>query len=150
MSFARYFRLRPGQIECDTAGMRVGGVALLARGADGCWKRRDARNVNRELSELYGFPLDLTSICSGVDAVGAALENGELARAQIATLLLRLPDPPGAEATAVDVLEKRSLALDLIACGLLKAELRVGRQAPTNRRSAESGLVRANIWRARH
>jgi hypothetical protein len=35
MSFARYFRLRRGRIECDPGGLRVGGVALLARDAKG-------------------------------------------------------------------------------------------------------------------
>ena len=57
-----------------------------------------------------------------LDAVAAALTNGELARAQIAALLLQLPDPPPAAIAQPDGLEKRRLARDLAACGLLKAD----------------------------
>ena len=58
LSFARNFRLRPGAIECDADGLRVGGVALLARDAKGAWTRRDEGELSRELSKLYGLPLD--------------------------------------------------------------------------------------------
>ena len=94
LSFARFFRLHPGGVECDAGGLRVGGVALLARDANGAWTRRDEGNLTRELSKLYGVPLDFGSKRSGVDAVAAALTSGEIARAQVAALLLRLPDPP--------------------------------------------------------
>jgi hypothetical protein len=39
LSFARYFRLRPGAIECEADGLRVGGVTLLSRDAKGAWPR---------------------------------------------------------------------------------------------------------------
>ena len=58
----------------------------------------------------------------GVDAVAAALTNGELARAQIVALLLQLPDPPASTGDRPDGLEKRRLARDLVDCGLLKAD----------------------------
>jgi hypothetical protein len=45
------------------------------------------------------------------------LTNGELARAQIATLLLQLPDPPSGAS-----LDNVELARGLAACGLLKAD----------------------------
>ncbi len=122
MSFARYFRLCPGRIECDAQGLRVGAVALLAREAKGGWTRRDERDLSRELSKLYGFPLDFAHMRRGVDAVAVALRNGEIARAQIATLLLQLPDPPASASSQPSALEKQVLARDLIACGLLKAD----------------------------
>ena len=122
ISFTRYFRLHPGRIECDAGGLRVGGVALLARGAKGAWAKRDERDLDRELSKLYGFPLDFARMRRGVDAVAAALANGELARAQIAALLLQLPDPPASAGPQPDALQKRRLARDLVACGLLKAD----------------------------
>ncbi len=122
ISFMRYFQLRPGRIECDAGGLRVGGVALLARDAKGAWTRRDERDLGRELSKLYGFPLDLGSMRKGIDAVAAALGNAEIARAQIAALLLRLPDPPASAGSQYGALEKRRLARDLVACGLLKAD----------------------------
>ena len=77
LSFARHFRLRPGGIECDAEGLRVGGVALLARDAKGAWGRRDERDLSRELSKRYGFPLDIERKRKGVDAVAAALANGD-------------------------------------------------------------------------
>jgi hypothetical protein len=57
----------------------VGGVALLARDAKGAWTRRDECNLNRELSKLYGVPLDFGRMRRRVDAIAAALENGDLA-----------------------------------------------------------------------
>jgi hypothetical protein len=122
ISFARYFRLRPGRIECDAGGLRVGGVALLARDAKGGWTRRDERDLSRELSKLYDFPLDFARMRRGVDAVAAALGNGEIVRAQIVALLLQFPDPPASAGSRPDALEKRRLARDLVACGLLKAD----------------------------
>jgi hypothetical protein len=122
LSFARYFRLQPGRIECDAGGLRVGGVALLARDAKGSWTRRDGGELNRELSKLYGRPLDCERKGGALDAVAAALTNGELARAQIGALLLRLPDPPAPAGVHADGLERRRLVDGLLACGLLKAD----------------------------
>jgi hypothetical protein len=50
------------------------------------------------------------------------LTNGELARAQIGALLLRLPDPPTPAGVHADGLEKRPLVDGLLACSLLKAD----------------------------
>jgi hypothetical protein len=122
LSFARCFGLRPGGIECDANGLRVGGVALLARDAHGAWTTRDERDLDGEHSKRYGLPLDIGRKRGGVGAVAAALTKGELARAQIAALLLRLPDPPASASARFDALEKRRLAGDLAACGLLKAD----------------------------
>ena len=122
LSFACYFRLRPGAIECDADGLRVGSVALLSRDAKGAWARRDGDELNRELSKLYGLPLDCERKGRALDTVAAALTNGELARAQIGALLLRLPDPPPAAIAQPDGLEKRLLVDGLLACGLLKAD----------------------------
>jgi hypothetical protein len=121
-SFARYFRLRPGGIECGAGGLWVGGIALLARDARGAWTKRDERDLNRELSKLYGFPLDFSRMRRGVDAVAGALESGDLARAQSSALLLQLPDPPESAGSQPGVLERQRLVCDLAACGLLKAD----------------------------
>ena len=71
-----------------------GGVALLARDAKGAWTRRDGGELNRELSKLYGLPLDCERKGRALEAVAAALTNGELARAQIGALLLDFPILP--------------------------------------------------------
>ncbi len=111
VSFTRYFRLRPGRIECDAGGLWVGGIALLARGVRGAWTRRDERDLNRELSKLYRFPLDFARMRRGVDAVAGALESGDLARAQSSALLLQLPDPPESAGSQPGVLERQRLHL---------------------------------------
>jgi len=122
LSCVRFFQLRSGGVECDGDGPRVGGVALLARDATGRWAGRDEGDLSRELAKLYGFPIDFGAKRRGVEAVAAALTNGELARAQIVTLLRQLPDPSGAADERSGDSEKRRLARDLIACGLLKAD----------------------------
>ena len=122
LSFSRCFQLRSGGVECDRDGPRVGGVALLARDATGRWAGRDEGHLSRELAKLYGFPVDFGSKRGGVAAVAAALTKGELARAQIITLLLQLPDPSGVADERSGDPERRRLARDLIACGLLKAD----------------------------
>ena len=53
--------------------LRVGGIALLVRDAKGAWARRDERDLNRELSKLYGLPLDVGRKRGGLDAVAAGL-----------------------------------------------------------------------------
>ena len=122
LPFARTFRLRPGALECDADGLRVGGVALLARDARGAWTKRDGSELNRELSKLYGLPLDCERKGRALEAVAAALTNGELARAQIGALLLRLPDPPASAGAQADGSEKQRLVDGLLACRLLKAD----------------------------
>ena len=53
----------------------------------------------------------------------AALSNGELARAQIAALLLQIPDPPASAGGRPDKLGESGASPDeLVACGLLKAD----------------------------
>ena len=118
LGFARPFRLRPGGIDCNLDGLTVGDVALLERDAQGAWRRREDGDLNRELSALYGLALECAGLRGGLEVAATALANGDLARAQIATLLLRLPDPPtGLQESA---LKKRHLAHDLAARGLLK------------------------------
>ena len=118
----RFFRLSQGGVECDEHGLRVAGVRLLERDLQGNWTVRDDEGVCRELSRVYGVPLDISAKRNGLEVVAKALQRGETARAQIAALLLKLPDPP--QGKAFDIREQNCLAtaLDLAACGLLKAD----------------------------
>jgi len=118
----RFFRLSPGGIECDEAGLRVGGVALLARDDKGGWAARDERNLSCDLTRAYGFPVGVRDKMAGLATVAKALQGGDLAKAQIAALLLRLPDPPPLAGAALSKSGQRGLSRDLVACGLLKAE----------------------------
>ena len=118
----RHFRLRPGGVACDAEGLRIGGTPLLTRDARGHWTPRDEDEINPALSRLYGFPLDFVRKRAGLEVVAKALGNGEIARAQIAALLLQLPDPPAAGAAERDAGSKVRLALDIATCGLLKVD----------------------------
>ena len=119
---ARNFRLRPGGIHCDAEGLRAGEIPLLARDACGAWTPREARDVNPALSRRYGLPIDIAAKERGLRAVAAALGRGEIARAQIAALLLQLPDPPPPDLRPPDEPSALALARDRAACGLLKAD----------------------------
>lgn len=119
LSVARLFRLRPGGVECSSEGLRVGGVDLLTRSGFGRWARRVQGEAQGELAGVYGRAIDLCSKQRGLDSVAAALDRGEIARAQIAALLLRFPEPP---ADVDGEAEKQRLTRELIASELLKAD----------------------------
>ena len=81
-----------------------------------------SRSLRLELSRRYGLSLDFAAKRSGLEAVARALRCGETARAQIAALLLKLPDPPPRGAVDLGERERLTLALDLVACNLLKVD----------------------------
>jgi hypothetical protein len=93
LPFVRTFRLSRGGIECDEQGLRIGGLALLARDGRGAWKTRDECDLGHDLSHVYGFRVDARAKMAGFGVVAKALQDGNLAKAQIAALPLRLPDP---------------------------------------------------------
>ena len=91
-----HFGLRPGGLECDADGLRIAGLALL-KSETSSWGRKRWRpaplpEIQRALSRAYGRPIDAAAKLRGLAVVASALNDGELARAQIAAVLLRLPD----------------------------------------------------------
>jgi hypothetical protein len=122
LSTVRVFRLSPGGIECDGLGLRVGGVAPLAPNEMGIWAARHERDLDRDLSRVYGLPVEARAEMAGFATVANALQGREIAKAQIATLLLRLPEPLRPAAAELGKSGRRSLSRDLVACGLLKAD----------------------------
>ena len=60
----------------------------------GIWEPRDCEDVSAELSACYGLPIDVSPKAAGLAAVACALNEGSIARAQLAALFLRFPDPP--------------------------------------------------------
>ena len=94
----RVFRLADDGIQCCESGLFVGATPLLQRSPqpDGgsAWTVRPIDEIDRELSEAYGLPVGVAAKRHGVEVVAAALSRRDLALAQIATLLLRFPDPP--------------------------------------------------------
>ncbi|HLW92225.1 MAG TPA: hypothetical protein VKS78_13130 [Roseiarcus sp.] len=62
--------------------------------ADARWRIRSVDDLNRELSACYGLPIDIANKASALAGVARALDRGDLALAQIASVLMRFPDPP--------------------------------------------------------
>jgi len=101
MKFDRFFRLserRGHGVSCGKEGLFVGDTPLLekVRGGGGRveWRVRPQSQLDPELSKSYGVTLDFGAKMSGVAKVARALTDGDLALAQIAALLLQLPDSP--------------------------------------------------------
>ena len=122
------FRLSPlgkGGVFCDEGGAFVGAVPMLARtrrnGKDE-WRPRDCDDLSQEMSALYGLPVDMSSKRGGLTAIAKALNDGDMARAQVATVLLRIPNPPSLSKGAPSRQEMIELAGDLHWSGLLKAD----------------------------
>jgi hypothetical protein len=87
---------------CDERGVALGPVALVeAAKANGCrvYRVRPAEEIARMLALAYDpfTPDDLARRLSGLDVAARALEAGDMAKAAVATVLLKLP-PLSAEA----------------------------------------------------
>lgn len=100
-SSTREFRLSPPGndrgLSCNLDGAFIGTVALLERSsANGTqrWRPRDCDQLSRQVGASYGLPIDMSSKMGGLKAISNALNAGDVARAQIATVLLGIPNPP--------------------------------------------------------
>ncbi len=97
----REFRLSPpggGRgISCDVNGAFVGSVPLLKRarvnGRD-IWQPRECGQLSKQIGANFGLPIDMSSKMGGLNAISRALNEGDIARAQVATVLLGIPEPP--------------------------------------------------------
>lgn len=106
--------------------MFVGAVPLLelchgGKGRDQ-WRPRAVVDLNRDLSKRYGLPVEFNATLGGLAAVAGALGRGDLVHAQIATVHLRIPDPPALAKSARSADEVIALAHELRVSGLLKAD----------------------------
>lgn len=89
---------------CDARGVALGPVALVeVAEANGrrVYRARPAEEIARTLALAYDpfMPDDLARRLSGLDVAARALEAGDMAKAGVATVLLKLP-PLSAEAMA--------------------------------------------------
>jgi hypothetical protein len=99
---ARWFRLatKPdgARMRCDENGAFWGPVSLITKTANTTgrqsWVPRAVNQLERELTALSELPIDLASKENGLNAVARALNDGNIALAQIAMLNLQLPDLP--------------------------------------------------------
>jgi hypothetical protein len=104
----------------------VGGVPLLeqdsGRSVSDQWQPRPVSDLNRDLSECYGLPIEFAPKIGGLAAASRALNRGDLLHAQIATMHLQIPDPPPLTKSSRNPEETIDLARQLQASGLLKAD----------------------------
>lgn len=111
------FRLRPGAVDCDGEGLRIAGYDLLSRRTDAAsrptYGLAPIEALEERLWRAYGYKVSAAGKLRGLQVVADALSKGEIARAQIAALLLRLPDPDAALGSAP------ALAKRLHDCGWL-------------------------------
>ena len=106
-------------VRCDADGAFVGDVALIERIGNE-WAPRRSEEISVALSKAYGLPVAVSAKEKGLAAIARALNKGEVALAQLATLFAHFPDPPSLakRAPSQDEIIKLALALDW--AGLLK------------------------------
>jgi hypothetical protein len=114
-----------GGIVCDDGGAFAGAIPLLARtrrdGKDE-WRPRECDDLSQEMSAQYGLPIDMSSKRGGLTVIAKALNEGDVVRAQVATVLLGIPRPPALSKGAPSRQEMIQLAGELHWSGLLKAD----------------------------
>lgn len=91
-----FFRLDSGAVECDEDGLRIAGFDLLEKqvfGTRSLWRVCALSVVENGLARAYGHEIDASQKLGGLRAVATALDDGDICLAQIAALLLRLPNP---------------------------------------------------------
>jgi hypothetical protein len=121
----RFLRLSDGSVQCGDVGLFVGSVPMLVRsplvGGGECWVVRPVDELDRDLGECYGLPVDVASKRAGLEGVARALDHGEMALSKIAAVLLGFPDPPSLTKGA-PTSGSVELATQLFWSGLLKGD----------------------------
>ena len=123
------FRLSPlgkGGVSCDEDGAFVGAVPMLVRTRQARQGRMAPARLRRS---LQGDERAIRPACRYVvedgavsESIANALNEGDMARAQVATLLLRMPNPPSLSKGAPSRQEMIKLAGELHWSGVLKAD----------------------------
>ena len=120
---ARWFHLsanRDQGIFCDNAGAFVGSVPLLTR-VIGNLRPRPLDEINADLASVYGVPIEFRKKISGLAVVARALNQRDVALAQVAMLQLHLPNPPALSKSSRSHYQARTV-LELYASRLLSDE----------------------------
>jgi hypothetical protein len=99
---------------CGEDGLFLANTSLLDRQPEGFVPRAQA-DLETVLSRGFGFAVSLDRVMGGLNTVASALNAGDLCRARIAAVHLRLPDLPDALARLDMQLEDVALKLDRIA-----------------------------------
>lgn len=105
------FRLRSDAVDCDGNGLRIAGRDLLRREGRESSPLRYAllaiEEIEERLWQAYGCKVSAAGKLRGLQVVADALNRGEVARAQIAALLLKIPDPAPANSFPPTVAKRR-------------------------------------------
>jgi hypothetical protein len=125
----REFRLSPPSkrqgVSCDENGAFIGTIPLLERtranGKDR-WLPIDGGELSEQISSHLGLPIDMSRKIGGLRTIASALNSGDVARAQIATVLLGIPDPPRLSKTVNARDEMIKFISDLHWSGMIKAD----------------------------
>src|ERR1700733_4985030 len=80
------------------------------------------RAASKHLSTDFGLPIDLSAKTGGLKAICNALNDGDVARAQIAAVLLGIPDPPPLLKSARSQSDMINFIRDLHWSGLIKED----------------------------
>jgi hypothetical protein len=89
-------------LRCDDEGLFLGRDALLQRDREGNFEARPAGELRKVLRRAYGDDANWESHARSVKLVAAALNKGDLARATMTAVLMRLPEP-GSPISIADV-----------------------------------------------
>lgn len=82
----------PG-LRCDSDGLFLGRHALLERDESGDFAARPVVELQKILRRAYGDDTNWESYSRSVELVARALNKGDMARAMMTAVLMRLPDP---------------------------------------------------------
>jgi hypothetical protein len=80
-------------LRCDVSGLFLGHNALLQKDEVGNFQARSDDDLRMAFGSLYGGQADWDSRVRSVNLVAKALNAGDMARAMMAAVLMRLPDP---------------------------------------------------------
>jgi hypothetical protein len=80
-------------LRCDRDGLFFAGEALLERDAEDQFRPIPATTIRKVFSNAYRADSNWESRIRSVDVVAKALNNGDVARAMMAAVLMRLPEP---------------------------------------------------------
>ena len=147
----REFHLSPrgqGGISCDGGGAFIGPIPILHRlrrnGKDE-WQPRDCDGLSEQMSARYGLPIDMSPKAGGLKVIAKALNEGDVARAQIAAVLLGVPDPPPLSKGASSRQQMIALVRDLNWSGMLKWNPAEHPRWPKGQRRRQGRRVRAEM-----
>lgn len=80
-------------LRCDDDGLFLGRVPLLQRDGRGHFEARPVTELQKILHRAYGADTNWQSCARSAELVAKALNKGEMARAMMTAVLMRLPEP---------------------------------------------------------